>query len=175
MAGIMKRSALFALVASLVTLGLTGCGPSHHNYMLLKYVTTDSAPVPAVDKNAQAQIAEAASSVSQNIQNLDAMTLATHKNIQMPTPVNAAHVGMAQIVSVSWHGPVEPLLKQIAAGSHYKVRVVGTAPSIPLLVNVNAENEALAEVLRDATYQVAKEATVQLYPKQRVIELRYHI
>jgi defect-in-organelle-trafficking protein DotD len=171
----MKRSALFALVASLATLGLTACGPEHHNYVLLKYVTTDSAPVQAVDKNAQAQIAEAASSVSQNIQNLDAMTLATHKGVQMPTPVNAASVGMAQIVSVSWHGPVEPLLKQVAQGAHYKLKVIGTAPSIPLVVNVNADNETLADVLRDATYQVAKEAAVKLYPKHRVIELRYHV
>jgi len=175
MAGFMKRIAQLATVACLAALGLTACGPSNHNYMLLKYVTTDSAPVQAVDKNAQAQIASAASSVSQNIQNLNEMSLATHKHVQMPTPVNAAHVGMAQVVSVSWHGPVQPLLKQVAQGSHYKLRVLGTAPSIPLLVNVNAENKTLADVLRDATFQVAKEATVKLYPKQRIIELRYHI
>ena len=168
----MKRSLISILVA---TLALTGCGPEHHNYMLLKYVTADSAPVPAVDKNAQAQIAQAASSVSQSISNLDAMVVATHKNVAMPTPVNAAHVGMAQIVSIAWHGPVEPLLKQIADGAHYHLNVLGTAPSIPLLVNINASNETLADVLRDATYQVAKEATVKLYPHKRIIELRYHI
>jgi defect-in-organelle-trafficking protein DotD len=92
----------------------------------------------------------------------------------MPVPVNAAQVGMAQIVSVSWNGPAAALLKQIAEGSHYKLQILGTAPSIPLVVNVNADNQPLADILRDVTYQVAKEASVKLYPKQRIIELRYH-
>ena len=171
----MKQSALLVLVTSLTTLALTGCGPENHNSMVLKYITTDSAPVPAVDQNAQAQIAEAASSVSQNIQNLDAMVLATNKDVHMPVPVNAEEVGMAQIVSVSWSGPAAALLKQIADGSHYHLKILGTAPSIPLVVNVNADNQPLADILRDVTYQVAKEASVKLYPKQRIIELRYHI
>ena len=176
MAGFMKRSTfLLSLTALAATLTLTGCGPNHHNYMLLKYVTADSAPVPAVDKNAQAQIASAAASVGQSMQNLDAMSLATHPHVQMPTPVNAVTVGMAQIVSINWHGPVQPLLKQIADNAHYHLTVLGTAPSIPLLVNVNATNEALADILRDATYQVANEASVKIYPHKRIIELRYHI
>lgn len=168
----MKRITLVALLA---TLGLTGCGPEHHNYMLLKYVTADSAPVQAVDKNAQAEIAQAASSVSNSLQNLDAMVIATHKHVNMPVPVNATAVDMAQIVSITWHGPVQPLLKQIAKASNYHLNVLGTPPSIPLLVNINATNETLADVLRDATYQVAKSATVSLYPTKRMIELRYHI
>ena len=175
MVGIMRRSALIALLTSLATLTLSGCGPDNRNSLVLKYITTDSAPVPAVDKNAQEQIAQAAASVSQNIQNLDAMVVATHKDVRMPAPVNASEVGMAQIVSVTWHGPAAALLKQIAEGSHYKLKILGTAPSIPLVVNVNADNQPLADILRDVTYQVAKEASVKLYPKQRIIELRYHI
>jgi defect-in-organelle-trafficking protein DotD len=168
----MKKAALLMLSASLA---LVGCGPSHHNYVLLRYVTAQSAPEPAVDKNAQAQIAQAATSVNKSLQNLDAIELATHKGVSLSAPVNATAVGMAQTVSVSWHGPIAPLLKQIATASHYRLRVLGTAPSIPLLVNVNATDKTLVDVLRDATFQVAKEASVKLYSSNHVIELRYHV
>ncbi len=41
-----------------------------------------------------------------------------------PAP-NPASYGMAQQVSIDWSGPVEPLLKQLANASGYRLRSIG--------------------------------------------------
>ena len=137
------------------------------------YFTTDTVLVNGVDKNAQAELAETAQSVNSSLQQLSAIDMATHPDVKMPAPPNAKQLGMDQIVSVSWNGPVEPILKKIADVSNYKLSVLGDEPNIPVLVNVNYQNTPLADVLRDITYQVADKATITVYPASKTLELRY--
>jgi defect-in-organelle-trafficking protein DotD len=162
------------LVASLFFL-LTGCEDEHAKIvnLHLKYITTNSAPEPSVNRNAQYQLAETATSVGHSLQTLSAIQVATHPGTKMPQAPNPESIGMAQVSSIDWTGPVEPLLKKIADASQYHVRVLGKRPAIPVIVAVSANNEALANILRDTTYQVAKKATIKLYPSSRIIELRY--
>jgi defect-in-organelle-trafficking protein DotD len=88
----------------------------------------------------------------------------------MPNP---ASYGMAQLTSIDWSGPVEPLVKQLAQASEYRLRVLGTHPAIPVLVTLNEKNIMLADAIRDVGYQCGRRATVVIYPDTRVIELRY--
>lgn len=152
---------------------LAGCGSSKQ-HVYYTYITTDSAPVQAVDQNAQTQLAESAVAVGQSLQELDAIEVATHPGVKMPRPLNAKSVGMSAITSVDWTGPVEPLLKKLALASHYKLRVLGSKPGIPAIVSISEHNKSLADILRNATFQVAKKANVTVYPSRRVIELRYN-
>lgn len=141
------------------------------------YVTTGSAPINAVDQNAQTELAQAAVSVDQSLQQLSAIKIATNPQVKMPPPVNPSAIGMAQITTLNWTGPIEPLLKKIAAESGYKVNVLGKEPAIPIIVSINAQNEPLAEILRNITFQADNadnKAQITLYPEQKVIELRYY-
>lgn len=138
----------------------------------LKYITVNSAPVQAVDQKSQAQLAEAAQSVNQSLQQLSAIQIATHPDVKMPAPDTSA-TDMAQQTSLDWTGPVEPLLNKIGQASGYQVQVIGRQPAIPVIVIINAFDEPLANILRDTTYQVAKKARIQVYPKNKTIELRY--
>lgn len=154
---------------------LAGCSQDKPNLvdLNLNYITKDSAPVKEKDRNAQAQLAEAAQSVNQSMQQISAIQIATHPSVKMPKPVNPVTVGMAQQTSLDWTGPVEPLLGKIASASGYSVRVLGKPPAIPVIVSINVTDEALANILRDTIYQVAKKARIKLYPQAKIIELRY--
>jgi defect-in-organelle-trafficking protein DotD len=166
---------VFALT-TLFSVGLlAGCQKKSINYA---YITTDSAPVTEVDRNTQAQLAQASVSVDKSLQQLSAIKIATHPQIKMAAPVNPKQLGMEQMSSIAWNGPIEPLLQKIAVAAHYKLKVLGVAPAIPIIVSVDARNVPLADILRDVTFQAQNKARIVVYPGRsaasRVIELRYY-
>ncbi|HLD17001.1 MAG TPA: type IVB secretion system lipoprotein DotD [Coxiellaceae bacterium] len=170
---IQRFSRLLAIFSGL--LAVTACSPQPVTYSM---ITTDSAPVPSVDRNTQAKLAESAQAVNQSLEQLSAVQIATHPQVSMPPPMNPQKVGMDQLSSVDWTGPVEPLLKKVAAQSGYQLHVLGIEPPIPVIVSVTAKDQPLAYILRDVTFQVQDRAGIAVYPGKtkatRVIELRYY-
>ena len=81
---------------------------------------------------------------------------------------------MAQLASLDWSGPIEPLVRKIAASSDYKVRILGNQPSIPVIVQIHQTNVPLADILRNASFQTQNRADITVYPANKVIELRYY-
>lgn len=160
----------FLIVLPLALL-LAGCSTEKH--LTYSYITTDSAPSPSVDTNAQAQLSEAANSIDGSLQKMSAIDKATHPKAKIQPPKNPKAIGMAQETSLDWTGPIEPLLEKIASASHYKLSVLGKKPAIPVIVSINETNVPLAEILRNATYQVEKKADISVYPSRKTIELRY--
>jgi len=159
---------------SLIVLALLLVGCSTHRYITYSYITTDSAPIPTTNKNAQDQLAEAATSVGDSLQKMSAIQIATHPNAKLPPPLNPGMIGMAQQTSLDWNGPIEPLLSKIATASHYKLRVLGKKPAVPVIVAINVTNVPLADILRNARFQSEKKANITLYPATKTIELRYY-
>lgn len=138
----------------------------------LKYLTADSAPVNTRDSNAQAQIAEASTSVSQSLQSLSAIQMAKNPGVKMPKATDAG--GLSRRGSLNWNGPVQSAVARVASAAGYKLRVLGRKPSIPVIINVNASNQTLGTILRNITFQAEPGATIVAYPSARVIELRYN-
>ncbi|OGT63680.1 MAG: LuxR family transcriptional regulator [Gammaproteobacteria bacterium RIFCSPHIGHO2_12_FULL_45_9] len=166
----MKRLLVLTFVALLV-----GCSDEKKIVNLkVKYLPTDRVPSRLVDTQAQTQVAEAATAVGQSLQELSAVQMTVHPPQKLQKPFNPHVIGMDKMASVSWTGPVQPLLQQIADASHYKLRVLGKHPSIPVLVSLDVHNEALADILRDVTYQVVMKSDIAIYPESRTLELRYH-
>jgi len=122
---------------------------------------------------AQASLAEASYSVSRSVVDLAETAQAAHPLPDIPPPPDPATYGMGGLTSIDWSGPVEPLIRQIAKASDYRVRVLGTAPGIPVLVTVYQKNVVLGDILRDIGYQCGRRASVVVFPENRVIELRY--
>lgn len=121
----------------------------------------------------EASLAEASYSVSRSIVDLAETAQAAHPLPALAPPPSPATYGMAGLTTVDWSGPVEPLLKQMANASNYRLRVLGTAPAIPVIVTMYAKNVMLGDILRDVGYQCGRRASVVIYPETRVIELRY--
>ena len=121
----------------------------------------------------QASLAEASYSVSRSMSDLAETAEAAHPLPDLAPPPAPASYGMGGQTSIDWSGPVEPLIKQIARTSDYRVRVLGTEPAIPVLVTVYAQHTMLGDVLRDVGYQCGRRASIVVFPDSRVIELRY--
>ena len=151
---------------------LSGCTHTVKNEVNLHYVPTSEAPAELNNQDAQAQLAEAASSVSKSLQQLSAMQMATTPATPVPE-IDAKVTGMTQVTSVDWYGPVLPLLEQIGKATGYKVQVLGDAPAIPVIVAISVNNQTMADILRNVTYQVHNKASISVYPERKIIELRY--
>lgn len=121
----------------------------------------------------ESSLAEASYAVSHSMVDLAETAQAAHPLPQLAPPPNPASYGMAGLTTIDWSGPVEPLLKQIAIAANYRLRVLGTAPAIPVLVTIYAKNVMLGDALRDVGYQCGRRASVVVYPESCVIELRY--
>lgn len=136
--------------------------------------TPEQLPDPTLGPDpAEATLAEAAASVSKSLISLDQMQQATTPlppNLTAPDP---ASYGMANLVTIDWNGPIEPLLTQIADSTGYTLNVLGKKPMMPILVTVIAKNRPIGDVLRDAGYQCGTKADIIIFPKSKVIELRY--
>ena len=146
---------------------LTGCAdnPNHGTFAIINNDTGA--------RNADVKLAEAADSVSQSLRQLAEVERASHPQAKLPSPPDAEAIGMNQLASIEWTGPVGPLVDKIALATHYKVRALGRMPAIPILVSISAKDTQLADILRDASFQCGEKASIVVYPASKVIELRY--
>jgi defect in organelle trafficking protein DotD len=169
----MKFNKLLLIPALIATASLAGCAneSARQVNLNLKYITASSAPATS-DANAQAQMAEASTSVDQSLNQLSAIQIAKNPGVKMQNPVSAG--GLSKQASLNWNGPVEQAVAQIASAANYHFRVLGTKPSIAILVNISASNQALSDILRNVTFQATPAATIKVYPSTRTIELRYN-
>lgn len=140
----------------------------------LRYLPANTVPAETSNAEAEAQIAEAATAVGQSLQELSAVQMTVHPPTSLPKPYDPNAIGMSKLASISWTGPVEPVLRKIAQTTQYQLRVIGKKPILPVLISVNMHNQPIATILRNITYQIVMKANIAVYPKSRTIELRYH-
>lgn len=130
-------------------------------------------PVNNPSDDATIKLAEAAISVSDSM--LEVARI--EKVITPPRRDNTLTIPNAYNLqaraSVDWSGPIEELTRRIAKAAHFKLRVLGRAPAIPVLIGLSAKDKSLAELLRDIDYQAGKKASIHVYPNSQVVELRY--
>lgn len=130
-------------------------------------------PVNNPSDDATIKLAEAAVSVSDSMiemAKVEKVIIPHHGDNTLTIP-NAYNLQAR--ASVDWSGPIEELTERIAKASHFKLRVLGNDPSIPVLISISAKDKSLAEILRDIDYQAGKKASIHVYPNSQVIELRY--
>lgn len=129
-------------------------------------------PKIATNDHASIKLAEAASSVSESMAELARIEEAT-KKVPPKNLVDPEHAGTNAIATLVWSGPVGEAVEELAKKINYRVRVLGTPPAVPVIVTINKELVPIGVLLRDIDYQSGHKAKVTVYPRQRVIELRY--
>ncbi|MFI4918974.1 MAG: type IVB secretion system lipoprotein DotD [Legionellales bacterium] len=130
-------------------------------------------PVNNPSDDATIKLAEAAVSVSDSMVQMarvQKVVTPPHEDNTLTIP-NAYN--MQARASVDWSGPIEELTDRIARASHFKLRILGLAPSVPILISMNVKDQSLAEILRDIDYQAGRKANIHVYPNSQVVELRY--
>jgi defect in organelle trafficking protein DotD len=81
--------------------------------------------------------------------------------------------GMGDPVVIDWSGPIEGLIETIAERTHYEFKTLGRPPSIPILVSITSKNKLIADIIKDVGLQMGTRGDLVLYPRNKVIELRY--
>lgn len=130
-------------------------------------------PANAPSDDATIRLAEAANSVSDSM-----IDMARVEKIIMPanqdntlTIPNAYNLQAR--ASVDWSGPITEVTERVARAAHYRLRVLGPTPPVPVLVSLDIKDQSLAEILRNIDYQAGNKASIHVYPNSEVVELRY--
>lgn len=155
----MKLFAPFLLLSFIL---LLGCNTSYRK-----------PPVNDPSSDATIQLAEAAVAVSDSMHEMAKV----EKVISPPTQDNTLTIpnvySLQTRASVDWSGPIEELTARIAKAANFKLHVLGREPAIPVLVSLTIKDETLAAILRDIDYQAGNKASIHVYPRKRIVELRY--
>lgn len=160
----MKTKSFFLFAIALLAKFIVGCS------------TGPKVAIISNDKDLyapDAKLTTAANSVSNSLRELAEIDKAVHPQAKLPSPIEPDMIGMGQLGSIDWSGPVEPLVKKIAEATNYKFKALGTPPAIPILVSITAKDTPLADILRDAGFQCGRKANIVVYPASKIIELRY--
>ncbi len=136
-------------------------------------ITYKKPPYNAPSDDATIKLAEAATSVSGSM-----LEMARVEKVVIPPSADNLQTiptskNLLTHASVDWAGPIGDLTERIAKAADYKLRVLGHPPPIPVLISLNAKDRSLAEILRDIDYQAGQKASIHVYPKNQVVELRY--
>lgn len=161
---IMQRPFSVMIISLLLNACVSTHMPSTHD---------DATMDPTKPDPAAAQLAEAATSVSQSLNELAAIQQAATPPLAFNAVPDPASYHIPGSASMDWAGPVEPLLQRITRISGFHLRVLGVRPPIPVVVSISAKDMPIGDIVRNIAYQVTKAATIWVYPENKVIELRY--
>lgn len=156
-----KKLFIFLLASTLVT----GCANRN--------MTFKKPPYNAPSDDATIKLAEAANSVSDSMLQMARI----EKVIAPPAQDNALtipnSINLQTRASVDWSGPIYEVTERVAKAAHYRMRVLGTEPAVPILISLDIKDQSLAEILRNIDYQAKSKASIHVYPNSQVVELRY--
>src|SRR5437773_1131606 len=126
-----------SFILCLATLLLVGCST------LAAYKTIPRKPPRnAPSDDATIKFAEASNSVSEQLVELSRIQAAATPPIR-EVLIDPHPYALQTHASIDWIGPAEPLMRKIALAAHYRVRVLGFEPPIPVLVNIYVHDTSL--------------------------------
>ncbi len=163
------RAVFFAITLIFFASELTSCSSTKRkdiNYSL-------SVQREIADRTEANVATEAAASVAKSLYNLDKLETQANPQIVDTREFHGEKYGLGQLASVDWAGPVDQLLKEVASLSGYRFSMIGQEPAIPVIVSVSQNNVMLGKIFEDAALQANEKAAVNLYAKERLIELAY--
>ncbi len=150
---------MIVALAALVVLG--GCAAPKRNPQV----------VTSPDK-VSLMMAEAADKASNSLQTLAAIEQSRAPGVGID-PIHNAPEDLRRAMTIAWVGPPEQILEKLADRASYNFLTIGTPPSVPLVVNIDVQNQPVIEILRDIGLQLGVRANVEVDGTARVIELHY--
>lgn len=104
-------------------------------------------------------------------------TLADIENTKSPVKsiavVPNAPQELQRALTLNWTGPAEPLVRELAKKAGYTYGTLGTTPAVPVLVNIQATNQPLIEILRNIGLQMGSRADLKVNGETRIMEIHY--
>lgn len=129
---------------------------------------------PTDESNLEALLKETASAIDISYRTLaEAKSKGVSKKMLDTQTLNTVEAGLGELINLDWSGPIEPVLQKLSNMTNYNLKVIGKRPAIPVLVTLVKEGETVADTIKDANLQANNRANIIVYPKERIIELRY--
>jgi defect-in-organelle-trafficking protein DotD len=122
--------------------------------------------------NVAAMLADAADRAANSLEKLAAVDYARSPGVAVG-PVSGAPAELRRAISLQWTGPVEQVAQALADRSSYNFLIVGASPPVPIVVEIDAENKPVVEVLRDIGLQMGKRADIRVDAERKVVEIHY--
>lgn len=145
---------------------LTGCESSGNSF------SGGSPQIVASPDKVSALLADAADRAS-----IAAETLASVERARTPStsmaPIDNVPVELRRAVTVNWVGPIEPVAKTLADRAGYGFRVMGSTPSIPVVVSLDIENTRVVDAFRDLGLQLGMRGDVKVDARSKMVEIYY--
>lgn len=160
----MVRSLILPVLS--LALLLSACAPTQEIF------SRDAPQLVAAPDKVSAMLADAADRSSKALESLASVEQARGPGIAAG-PTDGAPVELQRAVTVQWVGPVEPITKTLADRASYNFQTVGAPPPVALVVNIDAENMPLVEILRDIGHQLGMRADIAVDTDSRMIEIHY--
>ncbi len=151
----------FLLTAFLIP-ALSACQP---------VVKRDPQVVTSPDK-ISLMMAEAADKASNALETLAAVEQAKSPGVAVE-PIHNAPEELERAMTVNWVGPPDQISKMMADRAGYDFLTVGSRPPVPLVVNIDARNERVIDILRDIGLQLGVRADIKVDSVRKIIELHY--
>lgn len=72
-------------------------------------------------------------------------------------------------VYLHWNGPIEPAVRSLAMLVNYRVKTVGVAPGVPVLVNIDTDKMSIYDLIQEIGLQAGDAAGVILNPAEKTM------
>lgn len=156
-----KRFIPVAALSAIGILTLSGCQLPERN-----------AQVVASPDKVSLMLAEAADKASTSLETLAAIEQKKSPGVAV-APISNAPEELARAITITWVGPPEQIIRKLADRASYNFVTLGNRPPVPIVVNIDVQNEPVIEVLRDIGLQLGVRGDVKVDAEKKIIELHY--
>lgn len=126
-----------------------------------------------IESDISEQLISSARSIEKSLATLAASQETNNIPVLNTIPLITNEGGMGASADIEWTGPIEPLLEKICSMTNYNLKIMGNAPSIPIIVSITQEKAIIADILKNACLQAANRASIVVFPASKIVELRY--
>lgn len=155
------KAALLGAFAVALAMGLNACALPERNPQV----------VASPDK-VSLMLADAADRASNSLETLAAIEQQKSPGVAVQ-PIHNAPEELMRAMTITWVGPPDQILRKLADRASYNFVTLGNRPPVPLVVNVDVQNQPVIEILRDIGLQLGVRGDVKVDSERRIIELHY--
>ncbi|MCT4575415.1 MAG: DotD/TraH family lipoprotein [Alphaproteobacteria bacterium] len=153
------------IVILISTIALASCSmmPSYNKKNQVAYVEND---------NVSVQLAVAAKKASDAIVELAEVEKMRTPTTSAPVMNNIPRL-LRQKMSINWNGPIKQIVQKIADRAMYDVVEMGKPYSTPILVQIDAVDAPIIDILRNVGLQAGSRANLVVDTENRNLEVHY--
>jgi hypothetical protein len=153
----MKRISCFLLLTLILVCTVSGCAPKK----VVKRPQTD----PALER-----LNEAAQNIQSELEQLSKIKQVDYESVEVYKRPQKGP--LAKNITVKWSGPLEDVLRVIAARINYAFKVKGDKPASPVLVSIDQTESPAFEVIEDLGWKAGKHE-VSVDAGKQIVQLTY--